>query len=217
MVLARPDLSLIVETSGLSWTGAELEEVAAIPRPVQNRPWGAPAGRLSWIVSLDAADEARYAEVRGAGFAAATETARTLLRCFPGDTYVQALRIRGAEDDTERFYRRWKEIAGAERVIVQKYDDFAGALPKLQGADISPVRRRPCWHLLRDMNIFMDGRVPSCREDLAALDGGAVLGNAFEEDLAALWDRGKERYREHCSGEYRGLCADCDEYYTFNF
>jgi spiro-SPASM protein len=226
MVLARPDLSLIIETSGLGWSTAELEVIAgkaaAAFRPPL--PWTAPAGRLSWVVSLDAATEARYAAVRGAGFGRAVETATALIRLFPRDAFVQALRVEGAEDDIEQFYRFWKETAGTEQVIIQKYDDFAGALPRKQAADLSPIERRPCWHLLRDMSVFMDGRVPRCREDVAALTDGAardvahrIMGNVFEEPLETIWGRGMEWYRGHCSRTYPEMCAGCDEYYTFNF
>jgi spiro-SPASM protein len=144
------------------------------------------------------------------------ETAKVLTGLFPKDAYVQAVRCQGAEDDIEQFYRFWKD-AGAN-VIIQKYDDFCGALPKKQASDLSPVVRQPCWHLMRDMNILIDGRVTRCREDLAALSGaGPVLGNAFLEPLEAIWSRGEEPYREQCSRRYTGLCAGCDEYYTFNF
>ncbi|MDR2516004.1 MAG: spiro-SPASM protein [Spirochaetaceae bacterium] len=224
-VLARETLSLIIETSGLGWTEGELEAAADLASRAawSRRPWLAPAEKLSWVVSLDAAAPARYGAVRGAGFDEAVETAKRLVRLFPDSAYVQALRVAGAEDDIERFYRFWKDAAGEDRIIIQKYDDFAGALPSRKAADLSPVERRPCWHLMRDMCVFIDGRVPRCREDLAAIapaggaaDGG-ILGNAFSEDLAAIWERGAACYQSHAGGDYPGICAGCDEYYTFNF
>jgi spiro-SPASM protein len=209
-ILERPGLSAVIETSGLGWSGAELEALAeAASRSVPRKNHMA---SLSWIVSLDAAEGGRYREIRGPGFAEAVECARALTRLFPGDAYVQALRVKGAEDDIERFYRSWKD-AGA-KVIIQKYDDFCGALPKLQATDLSPVRRQPCWHLMRDMSILIDGRVPLCRE---LSPGGETLGNAFTEDLSTIWDRGAPLYREQCDNHYRGPCAECDEYYTYNF
>jgi spiro-SPASM protein len=209
-ILDRPGLSALIETSGLGWTRAELEalaDAASRAAPRKNR-----MASLSWIVSLDAAEGQRYREIRGAGFAEAAECAKTLTRLFPADAYVQALRVKGAEDDIEKFYRSWKD-AGAN-VIIQKYDDFCGALPKLQAADLSPVRRQPCWHLMRDMSVLIDGSVPVCRENFA---GGETLGNVFSEDLSTIWDRGAPLYREQCGDQYRGPCAECDEYYTFNF
>ena len=179
---------------------------------------------LSWIVSLDAHDPERYKQVRGSGFSEARSSAKALLSLFPNAAYVQAVRVKDFEDDIEHFYRFWKEegqAAGRKdtgHIIIQKYDDFAGALPKLQVTDLSPVRRRPCWHIQRDMNILLDGRVPKCREDLSVLKmKGDNLGNAFSEDLALIWERGAALFEEHCKAEYRGICAYCDEYYTYNF
>ena len=233
MVLSRPALSLIVETSGIGWKEEELRSLAhnaagAAPRKNHMAP-------LSWVISLDAHDPGRYKEVRGPGFPEARSCARTLLSLFPQDAYVQAVRVKGFEDDIEHFYRSWKgeelpeaasegkdpraRWSGGTHIIIQKYDDFAGALPKLQASDLSPVKRRPCWHIQRDMNILLDGRVPCCREDLSALRDreAAVWGNALTEDLALIWERGMDLYLEHNKLQYKGICAGCDEYYTYNF
>lgn len=220
MVLEKPALSLIVETSGIGWKADELEELSryaekAAPRKNHMAP-------VSWIVSLDACDPGRYREIRGPGFSEAQSCAKKLLLLFPGNAFVQAVRVKDSEDDIERFYRSWKEEGGKDgkHVIIQKYDDFAGALPKLQASDLSPVKRRPCWHIQRDMNILLDGSVLSCREDLAALKGKGdkeILGNVFKQDLSVIWDRGAALYIEHCNLDYKGICSVCDEFYTYNF
>jgi spiro-SPASM protein len=213
MVLARPALSLVIETSGIGWKADELKALAALkaaPRKNHMAP-------LSWIVSLDAFDPERYKELRGPGFSEAQDCGKTLLQLFPDDAYVQAVRVKGAEDDIEKFYRSWKG-ENSKQVIIQKYDDFAGALPKMQAADLTPVKRRPCWHIQRDMNILLDGRVPRCREDLEALKGNSeVWGNAFSDDLSLVWENGAALYNWHCKAIYPGICALCDEYYTYNF
>jgi spiro-SPASM protein len=208
----------------LGWKREELEALAGMAAWVMEKrpplPWLAPKSPLSWIVSLDAAEAERYRELRGPGFEEAAETAKALFALFPKSAYVQALRFQGAEDDIEAFYRNWKELAPSPaNIIIQKYDDFCGSLPKKQAADLSPVERQPCWHLARDMNVLIDGRVPRCREDLGVLADthAPVLGNAFDEGLEAIWRRGGEPYREQASRQYSGLCAGCDEYYTFNF
>ena len=77
-----------------------------------------------------------------------------------------------------------------------------------------PLKRFPCWHLKRDLAVLLDGRVPMCREDVGLRH---PLGNLFEEDLATVWERGREPYLGHLRQEYPPLCAGCDEYYTFNF
>jgi spiro-SPASM protein len=215
-VLARPGLSLVIETAGVGWTVPELQEIADKARGCSPRTNHQPA--LSWIVSLDAQSEARYRTVRGAGYAEAMTTVSALQRLFPADTYLQAVRVAGEEDDIEQFYRFWKE-KGAN-IIIQKYDDFCGFLPRLQASDLSPVLRLPCWHLMRDMPILLDGTVPLCREDLA---GRRVLGNVFTESLETIWERGMPWYILHCTdpGTWNdietGICARCDEYYTYNF
>ncbi|MDR0628119.1 MAG: spiro-SPASM protein [Treponema sp.] len=215
-VLLRPELSLVIETSGLGWKTDELEQLAAEAQEALPRRNG--MAPVSWILALDAQDPARYREIRGPGYAEALANAKTLNRLFPQDAYVQAVRVKGFEDDIEQFYRSWKE-AGA-RIIIQKYDHFCGSLPALGAADLSPVKRQPCWHLLRDMVILLNGTVPCCREDLAALTGPAekgIWGNVFSDPLETIWSRGAVFYREQCIPAYTGICAGCDEYYTYNF
>jgi spiro-SPASM protein len=225
MVLSRPELALVIETAGPGWKDEELEDAAALARKAAVPGRKNPLPPLSWIVSLDAADPARYKTLRGAGFAEAVDHAKKLLDLFPKDAYVQAVRTGGAEDDIEQFYRFWKETAGAANVIIQKYDHFCGALERRQASDLSPVTRRPCWHLMRDMPVLLDGTVPACREDLASLSAampgghphGGTMGNVFADPLENIWERGRRLYEEQCGNTYGGLCADCDEYYTYNF
>ena len=226
-VLRKSELALIIETSGIGWKNDELEYSAELAKAALERTAASvsrknPLPPLSWIVSLDAVDPARYKEIRGAGFAEANDCAKKLLSLFPRDAYAQAVRTAGAENDIERFYRTWKEAAAskeagiAANVIIQKYDDFCGALPKKQASDLSPVQRQPCWHLMRDMPVLIDGTVPACREQIAP-NGNVVLGNALTESLDSIWERGQRLYIEQTDAQYNALCAGCDEYYTYNF
>jgi spiro-SPASM protein len=213
MVLRRAQLSLVIETSGIGWKDSELEKSAELLTKAAPRQSHLPPA-LSWIVSLDTSDPARYKEIRGAGFAEANDMAKKLLALFPNDAYVQAVRTAGAEDDIEKFYRSWKEIVpGTANIIIQKYNDFCGMLPRKQASDLSPVRRNPCWHLMRDMPVLIDGTVPLCREQIA-LNDGVILGNVFSEPLESIWERGQPHYADK---NYASLCAGCDEYYTYNF
>jgi len=200
-VLATPGLSLVIETSGVGWDPGLF---ARVKSDFASRP--------TWIVSLDASTEDMYKRLRGAGYAEAVKTAELLLATFPGTTWVQAVRMKENEDDLETFFKTWK--ARTENVIIQKYDSFSSFLPDRKVADLSPVKRFPCWHLKRDMAILLDGTVPLCREDLKREH---VLGNAFTEKLATIWERGETLYRQHIAENYPPLCAGCDEYYTYNF
>jgi len=218
-VVSRKELSLIIETSGLGWKTEELEKCAEISHnAVKKKNSIAP---LSWIVSLDTVNPQCYTEIRGQGFAEANECAKKLFSLFPKDCYVQAVRMKDKEEDTEKFYRYWKDAFKTDaNIIIQKYDDFCGALEKKQASDISPVIRKSCWHIMRDMPILINGSVPLCRENLATLkenNGENILGNVFTDSLETIWQKGELYYKEQCRQKYSGLCVKCDEYYTYNF
>lgn len=217
-VLERDSLNLVIETSGIGWKTGELEALAAEAARYKPRKNGMAA--LSLIVSLDGIDYASYQKTRGgheALFNEALACAKNIAALFGENAYIQTVRCKGSELQTEQFYRFWTDDASGPQVIIQKYDHFCGRLPDLRATDLSPVRREPCWHIMRDMPVFVDGSAPVCRE---ILDGKAA-GNVFAEDLDAIWQRGQAIYAEHCAGNYAsclgGLCEKCDEYWTFNF
>jgi len=218
-VVKRNELALVIETSGIGWKTDELEKCAGLCTNTGKRK--NTLAPLSWIVSLDACEPQRYSQLRGGGFTEANGCVKKLFSLFPRDCYVQAVRVSGSEDDTENFYRYWKEAAplGGKNIIIQKYDDFCGFLEKKQASDISPVIRQSCWHIMRDMPVLIDGTVPLCRENLSALKGEKkeILGNVFTDSLENIWRNADGYYREQCVKNYSGLCADCDEYYTYNF
>ncbi|MCL2764418.1 MAG: spiro-SPASM protein [Treponema sp.] len=220
-VLERKELALVIETSGLGWKNAELEECAEMSLKAKAAARKSALSPLSWIVSLDTTDSQRYAQLRTSGFAEAESCAKKLLSLFPDDCYIQAVRIKGEEEDTEKFYRYWKEAAPnkEKNIIIQKYDDFCGVLEKKQASDISPVIRQCCWHIMRDFPVLIDGDVPLCRENLGVLKGDKsnILGNVFTDSLESIWQNAEKHYREQCEKTYKGICAVCDEYYTYNF
>jgi spiro-SPASM protein len=191
-------LRLVVETSGVGWDPGVLSQI--------------PVGGIEWIVSLDADGPELYRALRGEGYEEALRAIDQLAARFPSQVHVQAVRMKENEERLEDFYRAWKARTG--KVIIQKYDHFCGLLPDRRVADLSPLKRFPCWHLKRDLAVLLDGRVPLCREDV---DLRHPLGNLFEEEIAEVWARGERWYLEHVRQDYPPLCAGCDEYYTFNF
>jgi len=191
-------LRLIVETSGVGWDPASLGQI--------------PVGGIEWIVSLDADGPELYRALRGEGYEEALRAIDLLAARFPSQVHVQAVRMKENEERLEDFYRAWKARTG--KVIIQKYDHFCGLLPDRKIADLSPLKRFPCWHLKRDLAVLLDGQVPLCREDVNLRH---PLGNLFEDELDAVWARGERWYQDHLRQEYPPLCAGCDEYYTFNF
>ena len=206
-VLGRPALSLIVETSGLGWDRDVVEGLAALG-----------STRLDWVVSLDAPEKALYERLRGPGWEEAQSFAARALALFPGRVHLQTLRVRENESSLESFWRGWKKQT--DNVIVQKYSTFAGFLPERKVCDLSPLLRRPCWHLKRDLAVLLDGTVPLCRE---CARGEIVLGSAFGPGgLEAAWKAGDALHLDHVaagrgeSSRYPEPCTGCDEYYTYN-
>ena len=194
-------LDLVIETSGIGWKEGVFEEIG--------EKTGKPP---KWIVSLDAWSEEVYGRIRGDGMKEALDTVTRLEILFPGNVFVQAVRMKENEDDLELFYRNWKERE--PNLIIQKYDNFCGKLQDRRVADLSPLKRFPCWHVKRDVNILLEGEVVLCREDL---NREHVLGNILKEPLEVIWQRGDDYYEHHITRNYPELCRDCDEYYTYNF
>ncbi len=214
-VLQRPSLSLLVETSGVGWSLPVLQELGRrFGTSADGSAGDVPVGnRLTWIVSLDANAADMYGQLRGEQWQEALATIETLRGFFPDQVYVQAVRMQSNEEQLDAFYRYWKQQDGVH-AIVQKYDNFCEALPERKVTDLSPINRFPCWHLKRDLIVLIDGSVPMCREDLQQQH---LLGNIFELDIAEIWERGVDYYRQHIQEAYPELCRSCDEYYTYNF
>ena len=221
-VLAKPGLSLLVETDGTLLTAPIAQKLSDIVKDSPERTGTWPA--VIWIVSLDAVTEETYCKIHTNAFTNANgirsfESARsalvTLEKYFPGDVYVQFVRMKENEEELEKFYRHYSDAESetAGKLIIQKYDSYCGLLPDLKSADLAPLERMPCWHCKRDMTVLTDGSVPVCREYL--LD--ASCGNVFEEGLDALWKKMHPLAQEHINGRYPDKCGNCDEYYTFNF
>jgi spiro-SPASM protein len=215
-VLARPSLSVLIETTGIGWSRASLDSIAAAVRASSPRANG--QNPINWIVSLDAVGSALYGQAHGLADGATaplrdamafTQDAAAL---FPGMVWPQMVRMNENEAELEPFYRFWKEKLG--RVIVQKHDHFCRSIPDRRVADLSPLVRTPCWHLKRDMCILLDGTVPFCREDLYA---SRSCGNALADDLESIWAGNRSLYEQHVCGIHEGMCGACDEYYTYNF
>jgi spiro-SPASM protein len=222
-VLSFPNLSVLIETTGIGWKDADIEAISLAETGAAPRSNGQKA--LNWIVSLDAIGGPCYASVHGvkSGNSGIQELGESLLRealsfverisaLFPGTLWPQMVRMNDNETELEAFYRFWKQKTG--QVIIQKHDHFCGSIQDRRVADLSPLVRHPCWHLKRDMSILIDGSVPLCREDLYA---ARSYGNAFREDLSVIWAGAHAIYEQQTNCVYEGMCGACDEYYTYNF
>ena len=219
-ILTYPNLSALIETSGISETQCDLTYFKTLADIVRSAP-ARTNNRLPiyWIIDIDAVGSKTY----GAVHRLPDETAECYLKqaatfaeqlapLFPKAVWAQMTRMNENENELEPFFRLWEKQPA--QPLIQKYDHLCGALPDRRPADISPLERRPCWHLKRDLSICSDGTVPFCKEDIKR---SRVLGNVFTDTLEVIWEKGMRFYHEQIKSCYEGVCKHCDEYYTYNF
>ena len=220
-ILNHRHLSVLIETSGIvEKTAAYLEDFDRLVQICRDIPPRS-NGRLPiyWIVDIDAAGSKTYGAVHQLPDESAERClkqaatfADRLATVFPKAVWVQMTRMNENEAELEPFYRLWEKREA--KPLIQKYDHFCGQLPDRRPADISPLKRYPCWHLKRDLSICTDGTVPLCKEDI---NRSVVLGNAFTMPLETIWENGRRLYSDQIQSCYKGVCEHCDEYYTYNF
>lgn len=218
-VLQQKNLSLLMETAGTLLNTELIKKIKELQTAAQAHN----TAKIFWIVYVDAMTPQTFAVVSRLDTQAAPDkqteqfnkvcTAVTdLHNAFGADVYPQFIRMTDNENELESFYHFWKDKLG--NVLIQKYDSLARQLPDKRVADLSPVVRNACWHLMRDMYILENGDVLCCKTDIVQR---TVVGNVLTESIADIRKKIFGRYDEHINKEYKGLCKNCDEYYTFNF
>lgn len=199
--VGRDGVELVLETDGIRFMPEFSDWI-----------FGLEATNLHVIFEVDAVSDEVYRRVREADLNTVERNIRYLLERGMPNVYVQMVRMDSNEEELLEFFKRWdKEAAGA---IIQKHNTYLGTLPVHSSADLKPLHRSPCWHLLRDLVVFYDGTVPRCRQDI---NGRFPLGNLFSEQLPEIWRKGEPYFISHCRGLYDEYCGRCDEWFTFNF
>ena len=211
-ILSYSGLSILIELSQLTFSDEKLQKIAEIVKNSPERTNG--KEKIYWIVSVDACNQDSYEKIHGknSSFEQASLSVLKLSSLFENSVYPQFMRLQENEDSLETFYRFWKEKNNG-KLIIQKYDNFAGYLEDKKTADLTPITRNPCWHLRRDFVILLNGDVSICREEL--LSGSQ--GNVFSESLESIWTKRKSFLEASVKGNLPSLCEKCDEFYTFNF
>lgn len=211
-ILSYSGLSVLIELSELNLSDEKLNKISQIVKNSEARTNG--KEKIYWIVSVDAANQEVYEKIHGknSSFEQVCSAVLKLSSLFENCVYPQFIRLKENEESLETFYRFWKE-KNDEKLIIQKYDWFAGFLEDKKTADLTPITRNPCWHLRRDFVILLNGDVTICREELL----NSSQGNVFSESLENIWQKRKAFLEDFVKGNYNQLCEKCDEYYTFNF
>lgn len=218
-VLKNPNLSILIETDGLLITPTLLENIKKICDSLPERRNG--YEKIMWVVKMDALSENMYSQIHSVNvkldespFNKVLSSLKLLCSYFT-EVYPQFVRMKKNECELENFYRFFhdKNSITKGKVIIQKYDSFCNRLSDEKVADLSPVKRNPCWHLKRDMTILYNGDVPYCRE--AFFEN--ISGNILYDPIKNIWGKTDSMLQKQLDMSYEGKCGECDEYYTFNF
>lgn len=112
--------------------------------------------------------------------------------------------------EMEAWYDQWLRALGA--AVISGPSDFAGLIPDVAVADMSPPKRKACNRIFSRMMILSDGRVVSCDQDVT---GQQVMGKTNDMPLAEIWRNGFEPLRtSHRKGCWSsGLCGGCREWH----
>jgi hypothetical protein len=109
-------------------------------------------------------------------------------------------------DEMEPWYDHWLRVLGT--AVIAGASDYAGQIPDVACADMSPPRRRPCQRLGSRMTVLSDGTIASCEQDVL---GRQRQGDARVEGVGRTW---RERFPilrgDH---EKRELCTSCKEWH----
>lgn len=213
--LQQKSISILIETSAVDFD----EETILAIKTLCDKYSESKRKKVFWIVYLDAVTKETYAKVSNLNleiaekyFNQAKQNLLSLNKYFCSNVFAQFVRMNENEEELESFYRYWTEKN--INALIQKYDNFASQILDRRVADLSPIKRNVCWHLKRDMFILSDGTVLLCKEDIIKKNS---FGNIFTDKIETIRDKIFEVYCDHVNKNYKGLCENCDEYYTYNF
>ncbi|MBN1899644.1 MAG: spiro-SPASM protein [Spirochaetes bacterium] len=202
---------LIIETNGILFD-----------KSIAGKLSSCPPEKLSVIFGLDAFSPETYAKIRVAQdkknhFQTVKQNIEYFLDLDQVNqlrTFLQILKIEENKTELEPFYHYWEQKGVP--IIIQKHNSYIKLLKDKTLADLTPLDRFPCWHLQRDMEIFSNGDVPVCKQDI---NGHHIIGNLEKTGLLEIWNKMKEFFLDNYSFEFKKLpsCKECDEWYTFNF
>jgi hypothetical protein len=113
--------------------------------------------------------------------------------------------------EMEAWYDQWLRALGA--AVVSGPSDFAGQIPDIAVADMSPPKRVPCRRLWSRLVIHSDGTAVACEQDFA---GNHPLGNVLETSVTEIWQNRLAQIRaDHRGGAFgrHPLCGGCRDWH----
>lgn len=122
---------------------------------------------------------------------------------------VSVIEMAATADGIQGFKAKWEGIA--DRVSVEPYNTWAGAVADRGVAGKKARTRVPCPRLWYNLTVLNSGKAALCCLDY---DGQVELGDLNTESVSEVWNgkRLLEIRRLHEAGDYEasGMCRDCD-------
>lgn len=203
--------NLIIETNGIVFNDKIIQKLSDYS-----------IDRLTLLVGIDAITPGTYKRLRNSSdendyYEIVKENIQKFLSYNEKNklrTFVQILKINENKTEIEQFYQYWEKLI--PNIVIQKYNNYLNLLDDRTIADLTPLDRFPCWHLQRDMEIFVNGDVPVCKQDI---NGKYIIGNLRNESIVQIWEKMLPFYIDNYKFNFKKLpdCKNCDEWYTYNF
>ncbi len=201
--------TIVVETNGIHMDTGYASALASFT-----------ANKVTTIVNINGHNDESYKTIHNADYFSTVHSHILKLKeilethnKFNNNLYIQILKIKETESFIDSYYDFWEQYKIP--IILQKQNTYIGRIPDRRYADLTPLQRKPCWHLRQDMYILSDGTVAFCKQDI---DGKVKRGNIITDDIQSIW----EKQKEHFVNDYKERrakhpdCNNCDEWYTFN-
>jgi len=135
---------------------------------------------------------------------------------LPEQVFLQSYKVEENEAEVDVLYALAEELGAS--FLFQKYNRYAGLMPERRVSNMTPLERYSCWHLRRDLFIRANGDVAFCKQTVDQSKNSA-RGNLAKDSLAEIWKAQRADFVANYQSTYPSHlpCANCDEYFTFNF
>ena len=201
--------TIIIETNGILAGESYAVALASLPY-----------NKVTTIVNINGHNTETYKKIHNADYFATVHSnilkLKEILEAnnkLNNNLYIQILKINETESFLDSYYDYWEQYNIP--IILQKQNTYIGRIPDRRYSDLTPLQRKPCWHLRQDLYILSDGTVAFCKQDI---NGEAKQGNITTDDIKAIWEKQREYFINDYKQNYakKPNCTLCDEWYTFN-
>lgn len=176
------------------------------------------AGLDAMYVGIDAATKSTYNQIRvGGKFSKAVKNVlkyRDLLQIYGNGQqklFVQFVVSRINEHEVEDFKAFWNE--NGVNVKIRPKVSWAGLVDATNLQDNEQIVRKPCYWLMRTINICADGLVAFCSVDVHCR---VCCGDVKTQSIKEIWQGELKNYRRmHKEGRFAELpemCRECADW-----